>query len=219
VLEGDRETFCMGADFNEIDAGAREGRVMSFQPESLFDLFHKLAFGDFMTVSRVRGKANAGGLGFIAASDIVVSDETATFGLSELLSGLLPPIVLPFLIQRLGFQRAHYLTCSTQTIGVRQAAEWGLVDAYHANSETVLTLHLARLKRMSARSVARYKAYLSQLAPVDTRAREVAVRFNKEMFADTDTSAILRYTRDGLFPWEAPESGLIARSFIRDDVE
>nr|WP_269820011.1 enoyl-CoA hydratase-related protein [Bacillus velezensis] len=42
------------------------------------------------------GVANAGGIGFVAASDIVIADDTAVFSLSELLFGLFPAMVLPF---------------------------------------------------------------------------------------------------------------------------
>jgi len=62
-------------------------------------LWLRLATVRTVTISHVRGKANAGGIGFVAASDIVLADETAQFSLSELLFGLYPACVLPFLIR------------------------------------------------------------------------------------------------------------------------
>src|SRR4051794_19521431 len=149
VLEGLPEVFCFGADFSVISRAAREGAGTVFDPEPMFDLFQRIAFGNFLTIAHVRGKTNAGGVGFVAASDLVIADETAVFGLSELVFGLIPAVVLPFLIRRTGFQRAHYLAATTQTIDVKRAAEWGLVDAYDANSAALLRKHLARMSRMS----------------------------------------------------------------------
>jgi 3-carboxymethyl-3-hydroxy-acyl-[acp] dehydratase len=54
-----------------------------------------LATGPFVTISHVRGKANAGGLGFMAASDIVLAQEEAQFSLSELLSDSIRPACCP----------------------------------------------------------------------------------------------------------------------------
>lgn len=101
----------------------------------MYDLWLRLATGPYVTISHVRGKANAGGLGFVAASDIVLANETAQFSLSELLFGLYPACVLLFLIRRIGFQRAHYFTLMTQPISAKQACEWGLVDACEPLSE------------------------------------------------------------------------------------
>jgi polyketide biosynthesis enoyl-CoA hydratase PksH len=88
-------------------------------------------------MSHVRGTSNAGGTGFVAASDIVIADNTAQFSLSELLFGLYPACVLPFLTKRIGFRKAHYLTLMTNPISVQQANAWNLVDAYEENSSLI----------------------------------------------------------------------------------
>jgi len=53
-----------------------------------------------VVIAKVEGKVNAGGVGLVAASDIVVAHTQATFGLSEALFGLLPACVMPFLIRK-----------------------------------------------------------------------------------------------------------------------
>lgn len=87
-----------------------------YRPDLLYDLWLKMMNGPFITISHVRGTTNAGGFGFVAASDIVIADETAIFNLSELLFGLFPAMVLPFLTGKIGDQRAHYLTLKTNSI-------------------------------------------------------------------------------------------------------
>jgi polyketide biosynthesis enoyl-CoA hydratase PksH len=198
VLSGTPEVFCFGADFKAIAGGSHDN-----VPGPLYDLWLRLATGPYVTISHVRGKANAGGVGFVAASDIVIADDTAQFSLSELLFGLYPACVLPFLIRRIGFQKAHYLTLMTQPISAKQAQEWGLVDALEPQSELLLRRHLQRLRRLSKTAIRRYKSYMSRMATPLADYQTLAVAGNREIFSDPPIlQAITRYVEHGLFPWE-----------------
>ncbi|MBJ9679655.1 enoyl-CoA hydratase/isomerase [Burkholderia gladioli] len=208
VLEGQADAFCVGADFAEIraaHAGApSEAARAAGDPGPLFDLWHRLATGPRIVISHVRGKVNAGGVGFVAASDIVLADDTATFSLSELLFGLMPACVLPFLIRRIGWQRAHYMTLSTQPLDAARALAWGLVDAHDANGEALLRRHLARLRRLDGVAVARYKRYANALTGRFDSDRSLALAANREVFSDpTNLERIVRFVESGIFPWEA----------------
>ncbi|BBB93451.1 MAG TPA: enoyl-CoA hydratase/isomerase [Methylomusa anaerophila] len=203
VLEGLPEVFCFGADFKEIHGTIASGQRREQSPEPLYDLWLKLATGPYITISHVRGKANAGGVGFVAASDIVLADETAQFSLSELLFGLFPACVLPFLIRRMGFQKAHYLTLSTQPISFQQAHAWGLVDAYEAQSESLLRKHLLRFRRLSKTGISRYKRYMNELYNSLLQSKSLALAANQEIFSDPrNLEGIFWYIDKGQFPWE-----------------
>lgn len=212
VLSGSPEVFCFGADFKAMASARRDparmiisraGEEADDGPGPLYDLWMRLATGPYVTISHVRGKANAGGIGFVAASDIVLADETAQFSLSELLFGLYPACVLPFLIRRIGFQKAHYLTLMTQPISAKQAFEWGLVDAVEPASEALLRRHLQRLRRLSKTAIRRYKTYMSRISMPLQDLRSTAVAGNLEVFSDdANLHAITRYVEDGVFPWE-----------------
>jgi len=202
VLSGSPEVFCFGADFKAI-ASTSKRSDQDDGPGPLYDLWTRLATGPYVTISHVRGKANAGGIGFIAASDIVLADETAQFSLSELLFGLYPACVLPFLIRRIGFQKAHYLTLMTQPISAKQACEWGLVDACEPLSEALLRRHLQRVRRLSKVAIRRYKKFMGQISGPLQDMRSVAVAGNREVFTDTSNlQAIKQYVEYGIFPWE-----------------
>ncbi len=199
VLEGSREVFSLGADFQAVSASGGE----AVEPGPLYDLWHRMATGPFVTVCHVRGRANAGGVGFAAASDIVLADATAQFSLSELLFGLFPACVLPFLIRKIGFQRSHYLTLTTQPISVDKACAWGLVDAFEEESEALLRRHLGRLRVLSKAAVARYKRHMAGLSAALREWREPALSANREIFSDpVNLGAISRYVETGKLPWE-----------------
>ncbi|MBZ5509061.1 MAG: enoyl-CoA hydratase/isomerase [Acidobacteriia bacterium] len=207
VLSGSPEVFCFGADFKAKASASKKAHEYDEGPGPLYDLWLRLATGPYVTISHVRGKANAGGVGFVAASDIVLADETAQFSLSELLFGLYPACVLPFLIRRIGVQKAHYLTLMTQPISAKQACEWGLVDAFEPTSELLLRRHLQRLRRLSKGAVRRYKTYMRSISLPLQDMKSPAVAANREMFSDVDNlQAITRYVEEGLFPWEKHES-------------
>jgi polyketide biosynthesis enoyl-CoA hydratase PksH len=204
VLEGLPEVFCFGADFGGIAQKMASGQPVEQNPEPLYDLWLKLATGPYVTVSHVRGKANAGGVGFAAASDIVLADHTAQFSLSELLFGLFPACVLPFLVRRLGFQKAHYMTLMTWPVPVEQALAWGLVDACEEQSESLVRKHLLRLRYLSKTGISRYKRYMNDVNHSLLQSKDAALAANRDVFSDPhNLQGIRRYVENGLFPWES----------------
>lgn len=198
VLEGMPEVFCLGADFQGIHAKLKDGQQSEHNPEPTYNLWLRLATGPYITISHVRGKANAGGVGFVAASDIVLADQTAQFSLSELLFGLFPACVLPFLIRRIGFQKAHYMSLMTKPISVQQAQMWGLVDASDDQSESLLRKHLLRLRILPKTGIAKYKRYISELNDSILHFKPLAIASNREGFSDpSNLERISRFVEKG----------------------
>ena len=203
VLRGSPEVFCFGADFGAIADPPVGGADGEGGPAALFDLWSRLASGPYVTVSYVRGRVNAGGIGFVAASDIALADATAKFSLSELLFGLHPACVMPFLMRRIGLQRSHYLTLMTQPFDAADAFRWGLVDAHDADGDSLLRRHLLRLRRLSKPAIRRYKDYMRMIGPPLSELRSNAIAANTEVFSDAQNlAAIARYLQLGVFPWE-----------------
>lgn len=197
VLAGAPLVFCAGGDFQAAAAGD------DLDPAQLYDLWRRLSDGPFVSVAAVRGRVNAGGVGLAAACDMVLAESNASFALSELLFGLFPACVLPFLTRRVGAQRAHYLTLSTQPVTAAQALDWGLVDAVEDPLDGLLRKHLLRLRRLDKAAIGRYKRHRTALTGTVETARPAALAANRDMFADPATRAgIARYVAEGKFPWE-----------------
>jgi polyketide biosynthesis enoyl-CoA hydratase PksH len=199
VLEGSPEVFCAGGDFEGV-----AGDGPPDDPAPLYGLWQRLAEGPLVSVAVVRGRANAGGVGFVAACDLVLADASARFSLSELLFGLYPACVLPFLIRRVGRRTAHVMTLTTQPLDAEEALAAGLVDAVDDSAEDLLRRHLLRLRRLDRDAVARYKRYMGDMDGDWLEARKpAALAANREMFADaTVRHNIRRYVQDMKFPWE-----------------
>lgn len=205
VLEGNEHTFCAGADFAAVaDRRADAPGGGSDEPEKLYDLWLGLSLAPFVVVSHVRGRANAGGIGLVAASDLVLAQSGAVFSLSELLFGLYPALVLPFLARRTGWQAAHTMTLTTAPVAAPQAKGLGLVDDHSEDSARLLKRHLRRLRLIPAGAVGAYKAYMAGLGPDLVALRDPAGAANRAMFADPVTvGRITRFQADGVYPWEA----------------
>lgn len=205
VVEGLPEVFCFGADFKELQCRLDQGVTAEQDPKPMYTLWRRLASGPFVSIAHVRGKANAGGIGFVAACDLVFADSKAQFSLSELLFGLMPACVLPFLIRRVGFAKANLMTLMTQPVAVQQAHEWGLVDAFEDNSESLLRRSLLRLRRLNKTAIRRYKTYLHSIDSSIDAAEEKALAANREVFSDLNNlEMIARYVKTGQFPWDSP---------------
>ena len=128
VLQARGEVFCNGMDIEalrspDIDHSALEDMVLRYA--HLLRLIDK---APVPTVAMVRGTVRGGGVGIVAACDIVLATPTASFELSELLFGLIPANVIPQLLQRLSPYRIRYMALTAQPISAQDAQLYGLVD-------------------------------------------------------------------------------------------
>jgi enoyl-CoA hydratase/carnithine racemase len=76
----------------------------------------------------VEGEVKAGGVGIVCACDAVLAAETASFELGEVLFGLIPANVLPYLLLRITPQKARYLMLTAKKVDAAEARTIGLAD-------------------------------------------------------------------------------------------
>jgi 3-carboxymethyl-3-hydroxy-acyl-[acp] dehydratase len=203
VVEGLPQVFCFGADFKGMVEHAQNENSSSHKPNDLYQLWLTLAQGPFVSIAKVEGKVNAGGVGFVCACDIVLSHESVMFSLSELLFSLMPACVMPFLIQKVGRQKAHYMTLMTMPVSAKLAHDMGLVDMVGGDADELLRRHLLRLSRLTKTGITRYKDYLNSLDSYLSESQNKAIMANQQVFSDTQNlEKIVRYVNTGLFPWE-----------------
>lgn len=201
ALEGLPEVFCTGMDFDEVARDIRAARLEHFDPDAYFSLLKLFSQTSKVVVSLIEGKVNAGGIGFVASSDLAIASEKAVFSLSEALFGLLPACVLPFLVRRTGFQKAHWLTLTTQSISAKRAYEIGLVDEY-GDVQDLFRRYLLRISRLEPRTVQNLKAYMNTLWEIGTETQQRAVDRITSLVHDPEVQGnIQHYVAEGVFPW------------------
>lgn len=136
VITGAGKAFCAGADLRSMStarqAGADDNRSDAHRMGSLF---HRVAGCRKPVVARVNGPAIGGGVGLMAACDIVVAADTTRFQFSEVRLGIVPAVISPFCIRRLGPVVAKRLFMTGEPIDARQALDYGLVDVLAADAD------------------------------------------------------------------------------------
>ena len=128
VLAGRGSVFCAGADVEWMrKAGSFTLEENLADARALFDLFHAIDRSPKAVVASVQGAALGGGAGLVAVADIVVAEEGARFGFTEVRLGLVPAVISPFVVRKVGAAaaREHFLTGERFTAA--RAASIGLV--------------------------------------------------------------------------------------------
>lgn len=128
VLAANGPAFCAGADLNWMKKMAtfsdEENRV---DARRLADMLSAIYHVSKPVVARVSGDAFAGGVGLVAASDIVVTVDTARFCLSEARLGLIAATIAPYVIRALGERASRRYFTTAEPFDAATALRLGLV--------------------------------------------------------------------------------------------
>jgi methylglutaconyl-CoA hydratase len=123
VLTGADPAFCAGADLKE----SRDGRVAA--PELFPEILQLIWDSAKPVVCRVNGSARAGGIGLIAACDIAVASQSATFAFSEVRIGATPAIIAVPCLRRMSPRAASEYFLTGEPFDAQRAVEVGLITA------------------------------------------------------------------------------------------
>jgi len=202
VIEGSGGYFSNGMDLVAAadDASAGDG---SGGPggRRFMELLQRMTTASVVVISVVDGKASGGGVGLAAASDYVFATPRSQFSLPEILWGLLPCVVAPFLIRRVGVQVCQRLTLSSLPIDAAAAQAVGLVDAI---DERALPQLLQRMRMVAPEAIGKAKRYLSGLWIINEQMRNVALQELDSLLAAPEVRQRLTdFAQFQRYPWEA----------------
>ncbi|MCB0209725.1 MAG: enoyl-CoA hydratase/isomerase family protein [Anaerolineae bacterium] len=201
VLTGRQNFFCTGMDFEEATRGA--AMTDMGEGQQYMSLLKRFASSPKIIISKIEGTVLAGGMGLVAASDLVVATPASRFGLPEALWGLLPANVMPFLIRRVGFQAAYRLTLTTETITAEEAARIGLVDTLSDRPDDDIRRYLLRLGRLDEQTIREAKAYFQKMWFLTEEMEQTAIaELNRLVRTERVQQNIKNYVEYQKFPWE-----------------
>lgn len=135
LIQGAGKSFCSGLDLQE----AADLNLAEESASSIAALFREIYLSPLVTIASVQGHAVAGGAGLAALCDYVVAAENGQFGFPEVHRGLVPSIVLTFLIPHLSDRVIRELFLFGEMITAERAKEIGMVNQVvpHAQLESV----------------------------------------------------------------------------------
>ncbi|MDQ3069641.1 MAG: enoyl-CoA hydratase-related protein [Acidobacteriota bacterium] len=181
VIRGAGKTFCAGADVNwmakTVTYTREENLADARRMRRMFELLDELPFP---LIARIHGAALGGGAGLASICDIVVAADDATFGFTEVKLGILPAVISPFALRKIGVSAARELFLTGARFDTARAIAIGLVHTAVAEAalDAAVERHLTELRTAAPGAVREAKRMI----------REVAGRVATE--ADITTAAI-----------------------------
>ncbi len=128
VLGAEGAAFCAGADLNWMrrmaDYQREENIADAAKMAEMLQVIHACPKP---TIARIQGDVFAGGLGLVAACDMAVSVDTATYCLSEVKLGLIPATISPYVIRAMGARASHRYFLTAERFTAAEAHRIGLV--------------------------------------------------------------------------------------------
>jgi methylglutaconyl-CoA hydratase len=130
VVAGAGPSFCAGADVTWMSKtiGYTEAQNLE-DARAAAAMFAALDGLPVPLIARVQGAALGGGAGLAAVCDIVVAEENAVFGFTEVKLGILPAVISPFALAKIGRSAARELFLTGARFSAARAREIGLVHA------------------------------------------------------------------------------------------
>lgn len=128
VLAGDGPSFCAGADIGwmraamALDVEGNEQDAMA-----MAEMFDTIDTCPVPVIARVQGAALGGGMGLCAVSDVVIAESGARFGFTETRLGILPAVIAPFVMAKIGESNARALFPGGRRFDALRAQRIGLV--------------------------------------------------------------------------------------------
>jgi len=161
VLAGEGKTFSGGADIAWMRAALDLGEAENVRDAAaMAAMLIAIDRCPKPVVARVHGAALGGGCGLIAAADIVVAASDAIFGFTEVKLGILPAVISPFIIPKIGVSNARALFVTGERFDAMHAQRIGLV--HHvvpaAELDARVAAILAEFRTASPSAIAAAKA-------------------------------------------------------------
>ena len=128
VLKGTGKNFCAGADLNWMSRMVSYTREQNVRDSSLLAKMYALINEcPLPVVGRIHGAAIGGGVGLVAVCDVAIALTQSQFGLSEVKLGILPAVISPYVISKIGETHARALFLTGERFDADRAQRIGLV--------------------------------------------------------------------------------------------
>jgi methylglutaconyl-CoA hydratase len=190
VLSGAGHVFCAGGDLTvmaaQVDATREENLADAQRMAAMFDALDRAAVP---LVGRVHGAALGGGVGLASVCDIVVAADDAMFGFTEVKLGIVPSVISPYALARIGRAAARELFLTGARFGAARAKDIGLVHEVvpAAELDAAVGRHVAEILSAGPEAVRAAKQLIREiwaLPPAKAAELTVAVLADRRVSAE-----------------------------------
>lgn len=175
VLDGAGPVFCAGADLAWMSKMVTYTHVENISDATAAaTMFAALDELPMPVIGRIHGAALGGGAGLAAICDIAVADESTVFGFTEVKLGIVPAMISPFVLSRIGASAAREMFLTGMRFPAARASEIGLISASVPASELAARVngYVTEILSAAPEAVATIKALIRRVAghpPGDVR--------------------------------------------------
>lgn len=128
VLTGNGKSFCAGADLNWMKSMVNYTMEENIQDsQKLADLFYVINTCSKPVIGKINGHALGGGVGLVSVCDYAITVSEAKFGFTEARLGLIPAVISPYVINKIGESHARAWFLSGERFDAEKALSLGFV--------------------------------------------------------------------------------------------
>lgn len=175
VLAGDGPSFCAGADVDwmrsSIDLGYEENVADAWALRRMLEAIDRCPAP---VVARVQGHALGGGAGLVAVADVVVAQTDAVFAFSEVKLGIVPAVISPFALAKIGESAARRYFVTGERFDAATALRIGLVHEVADNLDRGLERILGELLSAGPRAARAAKRLVLERPDAADTVRRIA---------------------------------------------
>jgi methylglutaconyl-CoA hydratase len=167
VLAGAGKVFCAGADLEWMSRMVAAGHDENIaDARALGAMFEALDTIPIPIVGRLHGAALGGGAGLAAVCDVAIASEDCVFGFTEVKLGILPAVISPYVVAKVGQSAARQLCLTGKRFSAARAREIGLVHevAPAANLDTLVSQYVDEIMSGGRAAIAATKTLLAAVA-------------------------------------------------------
>ncbi|HEY3741992.1 MAG TPA: enoyl-CoA hydratase/isomerase family protein [Bryobacteraceae bacterium] len=190
TLTGAGKDFCSGADLAGLEKVRNAGVMANMEDaRAMAELFIAMRRHPKLIVALVKGRALAGGCGLATACDLVLAEESASFGYPEINIGFVPAMVMAILRRSVSEKRALELITSGAPVTAAQAKEFGMINQIYPNNDFDVQA-AAYVENLASRSGSASTLCKNLLYHMDQMSFETAIE------AGVHVNGIARLTED-----------------------
>ena len=171
VLRGSGANFCAGADLNWMSRMVSYTRDENVRDSAkLAKMYAVMNECPLPVVGRIHGAAIGGGVGLVAVCDVAICARQSKFGLSEVKLGILPAVISPYVVAKIGETHARALFLTGERFDAERALRIGLVHRVADDLDAAVDETLAQLRTSGPEAVREAKkliAFVAQNPPSD----------------------------------------------------
>src|SRR2546428_10499615 len=171
VLRGSGSNFCAGADLNWMSGMLNYSRDENVRDSSnLARMYACINECDIPVIGRIQGAAIGGGVGLVAVCDIAICTRDSKFGLAEVKLGILPAVISPYVIAKIGQSHARALFLTGERFDAERALHIGLVHRTVDDSaalDPAIDEVIAQIKTSGPQAVRECKKLIAHVASHD----------------------------------------------------